>query len=400
MPIFKHIPENVKFSSIIIVYTILQKLGLTFWDAEFLINNYSNFQNSDEIFRQSRIFDYTKPSLVKDEFVDSIQIQVNSDTALKLNRVPTQDPETSKCHFELLMGKRLSESEEIVGSENPVEQNVQDSLPKILSLQGGDLSPKSGPGPRAKSDDRKVSKTKTVAVAYGLTNNPGFLSRPGQTGTGGPINHVFSQQSGPDPSNPGYSRGPKSVTVLSVGKEEEFNDMLLKFNQPQSQDVMTNREALELIAETYPGQMEVTANERITDWQAAKKAYHFQKGFDVDLGKYPTISKEDLVSLQNTEGGLVTYIQKGGKLPPIELIRDCQQKIYDFCHLENTEINRNVTHYGKNSGETPCIMFFNRETRQITLFNKTSGDLITAEKFRQNYFTKCINYGQVGKPTN
>ena len=45
-------------------------------------------------------------------------------------------------------------------------------------------------------------------------------------------------------------------------------------------------------------------------------------------------------------------------------------------------------------------MFVNRETRQIALFNKTSGDLITAEKFRQNYFTKCIDSGQVGKPTN
>ena len=108
-----------------------------------------------------------------------------------------------------------------------------------------------------------------------------------------------------------------------------------------------------------------------------------------------------MVSLQNTDGGLIPYVQKGGKLPPIELIRDCQQKIYDFCHLENTEINRYGTHYGKNTGEkTPCIMFFNRETRQIALFNKTSGDLITAEKFRQNYFTKCIDSGQVGKPTN
>ena len=45
-------------------------------------------------------------------------------------------------------------------------------------------------------------------------------------------------------------------------------------------------------------------------------------------------------------------------------------------------------------------MFFNRETRQITLFNKTSGDLITAEKFRPPYFNKCVDSGQVGKPTN
>lgn len=45
-------------------------------------------------------------------------------------------------------------------------------------------------------------------------------------------------------------------------------------------------------------------------------------------------------------------------------------------------------------------MFFNRETRQIALFNKTSGDLITAEKFRQNYLNKCINSSQVSEPTN
>ena len=146
--------------------------------------------------------------------------------------------------------------------------------------------------------------------------------------------------------------------------------------------------------------MQITEDCKITDWQGAKKAYHFQKGFGIDLGKYENISKEDLVTLQNTEGGLIPYVQKGGKLSPKELIRDSQQKIYDFCHLENTEINRDATHYGKNTGETPCIMFFNRETRQIALFNKTSGDLITAEKFRQNYFTKCIDSGQVGKPTN
>ena len=71
-----------------------------------------------------------------------------------------------------------------------------------------------------------------------------------------------------------------------------------------------------------------------------------------------------------------------------------------FVILKILKINRYLTHYGKNTGETPCIMFFNRETRQIALFNKTSGDLITAGKFRQNYFNKCIDSGQVSKPTN
>ena len=75
------------------------------------------------------------------------------------------------------------------------------------------------------------------------------------------------------------------------------------------------------------------------------------------------ISKEDLVTLQNTDGGLIPYVQKGGKLPPVELIKDCQQKIYDFCRLENTEINRGVTHYGKNTGETPLCSSIEKQGR-------------------------------------
>ena len=107
-----------------------------------------------------------------------------------------------------------------------------------------------------------------------------------------------------------------------------------------------------------------------------------------------------MVSLQNTKGGLIPYVQKGGKLPPIELIRDGQQKIDDFCHLENTEINRDAIHSHKNTGETPSILFFTRKTRQIALFNKTTGDLITAEKFRKNYLDKYIDCGKLSKPTN
>ena len=61
---------------------------------------------------------------------------------------------------------------------------------------------------------------------------------------------------------------------------------------------------------------------------------------------------------------------------------------------------RDVKHYGRDTKETTCIMFFNRQTRQIVLFNQTSGDLITAEKFRQNYFDKCVDSGQIGKPKN
>jgi len=164
--------------------------------------------------------------------------------------------------------------------------------------------------------------------------------------------------------------------------------------------VMSYDEAYNLIKETYPDSMQITGDCRFSDWQGAKKAYHGQKGFGIDLDKYVNFSKEDLVTLQNTDGGLIPYVQKGGKLPPIEFVKDFQQKIHDFCHLENTEMIRDVRHYGKNTGETPCIMFFNRQTRQIVLFNQTSEDLITAEKFRQNYFNKCVDSSQIGNPQN
>jgi hypothetical protein len=157
-------------------------------------------------------------------------------------------------------------------------------------------------------------------------------------------------------------------------------------------------QAFNLIKETYTNSKQITADCVFSDWQAAKKAYHGQKGFDIDLGKYRNFSKEDTVALQNTEGGLIPYVQKGGKLPAIEFVEDFQQKVDDFCHLKTTEIIPNVTHYG-NTGETPCTMFFNRETRQIVLFNNTSGDLITAEKFRAKYFNKCVDSGKLGKPS-
>ena len=106
----------------------------------------------------------------------------------------------------------------------------------------------------------------------------------------------------PQPS-PGFGLAPTSTsTQLSVipTKAQEFNDMSLKFNQPQSQYVMTKREALELIAKTYSGQMEVTANERITDWQAAKHLYH-AKGLGVDPEMYG-ITQKQLMEIREPGG--------------------------------------------------------------------------------------------------
>ena len=141
---------------------------------------------------------------------------------------------------------------------------------------------------------------------------------------------------------------------------------------------MNYDEAYSLIKETYHGYIKIDEDCKISDWQSAKKAYHCQKGFDIDLDEYPgiTTTKKDLKTLQDTTGGFIADVCKGGRLSLIELIKDWQQRIYNFFHLVNTEVNR--------------------EAKQISIFNKTTGDLRTADKFRESYFNKCVDSGQLG----
>ena len=76
-------------------------------------------------------------------------------------------------------------------------------------------------------------------------------------------------------TNLGFGPTVASTEIALVPTQaQEFNDMSLKFNEPKPNFVMTQNDALKLIEETYPGQLEITGNERISDWQAAKKIYH------------------------------------------------------------------------------------------------------------------------------
>ena len=154
--------------------------------------------------------------------------------------------------------------------------------------------------------------------------------------------------------------------------------------------LMSRDEALKLVSDTYGGSTQITEDCKVTDWQIAKKAYHFHKGFNMDLDNYDNFDKQDLVNLQNTEGGLITYVQKGGTLPPIEFINDAKKQLTDFCLLEKTEVIKDAQHYGQHSGVTPGIMFYNNETGRIAIFNKTSGDLITTETYKPKPFNKFV----------
>ena len=100
--------------------------------------------------------------------------------------------------------------------------------PSPLTVQGGDLG-KSGPGPRAKADASRNTKAGVNQVGHSkasnsqsggspfaeaLTTNHPTQSRPGQNKDG--RFSRFPSQAKPDPYNPGCSRGPWSVKVLSV----------------------------------------------------------------------------------------------------------------------------------------------------------------------------------------
>ena len=195
--------------------------------------------------------------------------------------------------------------------------------------------------------------------------------------------------------NPGFAPATSSSyssteIALVPTQAQEFNDMLLKFNQPQSQYVMTKREALELIAKTYPGQMEVTANERITDWQAAKHLYH-AKGVGVDPEMYG-ITQEQLMEI-GKPGGLPEYVRKGNKLPSIEHVKAYQEALKNIC--ENSPKRTDSKYYYKH-GVTPATVYYDKDNRLIVSFNQTSGDLITGDRQRENVFNRFMDNNTLG----
>lgn len=189
----------------------------------------------------------------------------------------------------------------------------------------------------------------------------------------------------------GPTTNPTSIEIAAVPTNaEEFNDMSLKFNQPQSQYVMTKREALELIAKTYPGQMEVTPNERITDWQAAKHLYH-AKGVGVDPEMYG-ITQEQLMEI-GKPGGLTEYVRKGNKLPSIEHVKAYQEALKNIC--ENSQKRTDSKYYYKH-GVTPATVYYDEDNRLIVSFNQTSGDLITGDRQRENVFNRFMADNNLG----
>ena len=153
---------------------------------------------------------------------------------------------------------------------------------------------------------------------------------------------------------------------------------------------MTKQEALELLAETYPGQMEVTANERITDWQAAKHLYH-AKGVGINPEIYGSTQKQ-LMEI-GKPGGLPEYVRKGNKLPSIEHVKAYQEALKNIC--ENSQKRTDSKYYYK-QGVTPATVYYDEDNRLIVSFNQTSGDLITGDRQRENVFDRFMDDNTLG----
>lgn len=115
--------------------------------------------------------------------------------------------------------------------------------------------------------------------------------------------------------NPAQAPSSSSTQLPAIPtKAQEFNDMSVQFNEPKPPKpnyVMTHDQALDLIYKTYPGLLEVTETERISDIQAVKHLYH-AKGVGVDPSNYG-ITQQQLMEIG--DGGFVEYVRKGKQLP-------------------------------------------------------------------------------------
>lgn len=64
----------------------------------------------------------------------------------------------------------------------------------------------------------------------------------------------------------------------------------------------------------------------------ANNIYHL-RGLEVNPEKYG-MSKDEVASIR--DNGLVKHTMQDGKLPPIELIHEGQNRIHDICYNDKT----------------------------------------------------------------
>ena len=169
--------------------------------------------------------------------------------------------------------------------------------------------------------------------------------------------------------------------------------MLLSFNQPKTQYnfVMTQDEALKLIKETYTGQLEIAENKRFSDLQGAKKIYHAGE-FGINPEDYG-MTQSDLMRLKRI--GLTKYVREGRPIPPIELVREYQRAVKNL-HDDAEHCDGKFSSRGEQKIHETSFSY-HRISRHIVEFNKETGDVITAGKYRSSAFDRFLDTKHLGQ---
>jgi hypothetical protein len=194
-------------------------------------------------------------------------------------------------------------------------------------------------------------------------------------------------------TSPGFTPTTSSSTEIALipTQAQQFNDMSLKFNEPKPNFIMTKDEALKILSKTYPGQLEIRNNERISDWQAAKKIYHVSD-FGINPEDYG-MTKDNILQLQRI--GLTKYVREGRPLPPIKLIKAYQMAVKNMCdHSQHSDGRFSSRGEQKIHPVTYC---YNESTRQVAGFNKETGELITAGKYSPRAFDRFLDTMHLGR---
>lgn len=168
-------------------------------------------------------------------------------------------------------------------------------------------------------------------------------------------------------------------------------------NSDQDGFIMSREEALKLLTETYPGEIQINEDCRMTEWQAASHLYHGM-GLGIEPPKYG-ITQDELMKITNQEGGFIKYVQRGNKLPTIEHVRAYQEAVKNICLDSETEQRNDIEFFDVN-GKKLVTTFKNGQF--IMVFNQATGDpvtnqdFITGDKRNRSFIKKFDKTGQLG----
>lgn len=159
--------------------------------------------------------------------------------------------------------------------------------------------------------------------------------------------------------------------------------------------VMSYEEGYNLVAETYPGYLEVNESCKITDWQAAKHIYN-ANGMGIDPADYG-FTQQDLDRIRGESrykgGGLIAYARRGYRLPPIKMVKDYPLRLKASC--KTAPIKRTKVPYYDVNDSWQATVFATPPSEDssgiIVAFNESTGDLITGDRQKTSVFNRFKN---------